>query len=181
MLTSVIQVVTPYGVTWPQWVKLICSVLLFSNFEIIKALATYCAALTHVKCECNSKDIHLQIKNIAKGEINKQQFSNSHLWTAHWLPIQPLDNWVIFFSKLMTSFSNAIPFKCIILLWNWSNTMNILWALWILMVWCFSTGASVATILRMQDAFPAVYGLNGQSLVLKRMRWQAHFFYRLQT
>ena len=32
-------------------------------------------------------------------------------------------------------------------IWNWSNTMNVLSALWILMAWCFSTRASEATVL----------------------------------
>ena len=31
--------------------------------------------------------------------------------------------------------------------WNWPNTMNIWLALWILMAWCFSTRASVASVL----------------------------------
>ena len=36
---------------------------------------------------------------------------------------------------------------CYILVWNWFKTMNILSALWILMVWYFSTRTSVATVL----------------------------------
>ena len=48
------------------------------------------------------------------------------------------------FSK-SNSFSNAFH-EFNILVWNWSNTMNILSALWLLMAWCFSTRASVATL-----------------------------------
>ena len=36
---------------------------------------------------------------------------------------------------------------CNSFIWNWSNTMNVYSALWILMAWCFSTRASVATVL----------------------------------
>ena len=36
---------------------------------------------------------------------------------------------------------------CNIFIWNWSNTMNVQSALWILMAWCLSTRASVATVL----------------------------------
>ena len=46
-----------------------------------------------------------------------------------------------------------------IFVWNWFNTVNIKSVLWILMAWCFSTRASVATVLSMCHTFPAVYGL----------------------
>ena len=36
---------------------------------------------------------------------------------------------------------------CNIFIWNWSNRINVQSALWILMAWCFSTRASVATML----------------------------------
>ena len=44
-------------------------------------------------------------------------------------------------------FSNAVHYKRNILQWNHSSTMNILSTLWTLMAWCFSTRASVATVL----------------------------------
>ena len=50
-------------------------------------------------------------------------------------------------------FQNAILFSCVahyrynISVWNWSNTMLISSAPWVLMVWYFSTRASVATVL----------------------------------
>ena len=45
-------------------------------------------------------------------------------------------------------FSNVVHYKCnIFFVWNWSNTMNVYSALWMLMAWCFSTRASVATVL----------------------------------
>ena len=40
--------------------------------------------------------------------------------------------------------------------WNWSNTIDIWSALWVLMAWCFSTRASVATVL---STHTCVYGL----------------------
>ena len=44
-------------------------------------------------------------------------------------------------------FSNVFHNDCDILVWNWSYTMNILSAVWLLMVWFFSTRAAVATLL----------------------------------
>ena len=44
-------------------------------------------------------------------------------------------------------FCNIVPYVSNYYVWNWSNTMNISSALWIL-TWCFSTRASVATMLR---------------------------------
>ena len=44
-------------------------------------------------------------------------------------------------------FSNLAHQKCNIFVWNWFNTMNVWSALWILMAWCFSTRASVTTVL----------------------------------
>ena len=38
--------------------------------------------------------------------------------------------------------------------------MNVESALWILMTWCFSTRALVATVLSTPHVFPTVYGLN---------------------
>ena len=44
-------------------------------------------------------------------------------------------------------FSNVVHHKCNIFIWNWTDTMNVWSALWMLMAWCFSTRASVATVL----------------------------------
>ena len=52
-----------------------------------------------------------------------------------------------FFFQNVVSFSDAVHLMCNIFIWNWSNTMNVKSALWILMAWCFSTRASVATVL----------------------------------
>ena len=51
------------------------------------------------------------------------------------------------FFKNVILFRNFVHHKCDIFIWNWSNTMNVESALWILMAWCFSTRASVATVL----------------------------------
>ena len=37
---------------------------------------------------------------------------------------------------------NVFRDDCNILVWNWSNTMNILSVVWLLLAWCFSTRAS---------------------------------------
>ena len=44
-------------------------------------------------------------------------------------------------------FSNVVHHKCNIFIWNWTDTMNVWSALWMLMAWCCSTRASVATVL----------------------------------
>ena len=45
------------------------------------------------------------------------------------------------------SISNVVHYKCNILVWHWSNILYISSALWLLMAWCFSTRASVDTVL----------------------------------
>ena len=46
-------------------------------------------------------------------------------------------------------FSN-VYYKCDFFLRQWSNAIHIWSALWVLMIWCFSTRASGATVLNMQ-------------------------------
>ena len=54
-------------------------------------------------------------------------------------------NWVYFFKVILfLRFSTTIV---IFLVRNWSNTTDIISALWLLMAWCFSTRAAVATQL----------------------------------
>ena len=55
--------------------------------------------------------------------------------------------WLGHFFQIVISFSDAVHLMCNIFIWKWSNTMNISSALWILMTWCCSTRASVATVL----------------------------------
>ena len=56
----------------------------------------------------------------------------------------------------MITFQNVISFSDIfhskynMLVWNWSDTMNISTALSLLLAWCFSTRAAVATVLSTQ-------------------------------
>ena len=51
------------------------------------------------------------------------------------------------FFQNVISFFDAVHLMCNSFIWNWSNTMNVNSALWILMAWCFRTMASVATVL----------------------------------
>ena len=60
------------------------------------------------------------------------------------------------FFQNFISFSYIVPYNCISVQ-NCSITMDIQSAWWILMAWCFSTEASVATVLSFH-AFPIVYG-----------------------
>ena len=55
-------------------------------------------------------------------------------------------NWLFFFPQNLILYFDIVHFKSNILVWNGSNAMGILWALWILMTWSFSTRASVATV-----------------------------------
>ena len=57
----------------------------------------------------------------------------------------PLNNWGIF--STFNFFFNVFHHRCNILSWNWSNTRNVVSALWVLMAWGFSTRASVARVL----------------------------------
>ena len=62
-----------------------------------------------------------------------------------WFPL-PLNNRVNFISKFYFIFSCRSIWRKYFGI-NYSNTVNILTTLWILMAWCFSTRASVATVL----------------------------------
>ena len=54
---------------------------------------------------------------------------------------------MVFFFQNVIEFPNVVPYGSNISVWNWSNTTSIYSALSILMAWCFSTSASVATVL----------------------------------
>ena len=56
--------------------------------------------------------------------------------------------------------SIAIPYECNNLIRNYSNTMHIRSALWILMAWCFSTRASVTTVLNTQPCVSSCLRIN---------------------
>ena len=59
------------------------------------------------------------------------------------------------------SFQNVIWFDhWNILAWNYYSTMNIWSALWLLMTWCFSTGASVATVLNTHSCISSCLRVN---------------------
>ena len=49
--------------------------------------------------------------------------------------------------------------KCNSLVWNWSDTMNILSALWQLMAWWFSTRAAMAPVLIMHPCISSRLGV----------------------
>ena len=71
--------------------------------------------------------------------------------------------WLGHFFQNVISFSDAIHLMCISRIWNWSNTMNVSSALWILMAWCFSTRASVATVLTMHPCISQCLRVNEKS------------------
>ena len=72
--------------------------------------------------------------------------------------------------------------KVIFWLRNWSNTMNISWALLLLLAWCFSTRAAVATVLNIHPCISSrlrveceMVSQNGKNtvicVVLLRLPW----------
>ena len=79
--------------------------------------------------------------------------------TSSSLTLERLDH---FFSKPF--FSNVVHYKCNIIISNWANTMSVQSTFWILMAWCFSTRASVATVLTMH---PCV----SRYLRVKQLTW----------
>ena len=58
---------------------------------------------------------------------------------------------------------------CNIFIWNWSNTINVKSALWILMAWYFTTRASVATVL---TTHPCISRCLGVKLTIIRQWWK---------
>ena len=64
-----------------------------------------------------------------------------------------------FFRNVNLSF-DTVHRNLIISVWKWTNTMNILSALWILMAWCFSTRASVATVLSKHPCISSCFWVN---------------------
>ena len=66
-------------------------------------------------------------------------------WRTFCLWLIVLNNWVISF-QTVNLFYHIIHFNCNISVWNRPSTVNIQLAVWVLMAWCFSTRASVATV-----------------------------------
>ena len=76
-------------------------------------------------------------------------------------------------------FSKLLHHKCNIFIWNWSNIMNVSSALWMLMAWCISTRASVATVLTMQPCVSRCLRVNTEAETIwptfSRRHFQMHF------
>ena len=53
-----------------------------------------------------------------------------------------------------------------ILVWSWSDAMYISAGLWILMAWCFSTRASVSTVLSMHPCISSCMWVNFQCIMM---------------
>ena len=87
----------------------------------------------------------LQAPTLINGSAGKYIRDTVVMMLRWMLTLKWLDH---FFSNVI-SFSDAVHLMCNIFVWNWSNTMNVSSALWILMAWCLSTRASVATVLTM--------------------------------
>ena len=109
----------------------------------------WCSAVTWTSWRPKSLETPPFIEQLFHA-FNKENIKAPHYWflrTGHWwISPQTFNDWVIFFQNVI-SFSDAVHLMCNILIWNWSNTVNVKSALWILMPWCFSTMASVATVL----------------------------------
>ena len=57
--------------------------------------------------------------------------------------------------------TNVVQHRCNIFIWNWSNKINIKSALRILMAWCVSSRASVATVLTTHPCVSQCLRANG--------------------
>ena len=79
-----------------------------------------------------------------------------HIYTGPALKHSTLETGSLF-SKL-SLFSKVLYNRCKILVW--SIAMNILAALWILMIWCFRTRPSVATVLNMHPCVSSCLRVN---------------------
>ena len=117
-------------ITQPQWVNrwppaAVTFIFGWSNIVTVDALMTSSNRLLTTTMLCHSDDINIGL--LSDSLITFKQLG-------------------ICFQNVI-SFSNVIPYKCHISVSNWSNTISIYSALWILMTWCFSTRASVATVL----------------------------------
>ena len=66
-------------------------------------------------------------------------------YSITWKHINSETSASFFFLQYFISFSTVVHYDCNIFVWNWSNAVDIWSALWILMPWCWSTRASVAT------------------------------------
>ena len=81
------------------------------------------------------------------------RYFNSHTyWVMIWLWLTPCPRITVWpFQQLGPFFQNVILFSIVVYckceIFVWSNITNILSTLWILMAWCFSTRASVTTVL----------------------------------
>ena len=83
------------------------------------------------------------------------------LWVIDWcLTLKQLGH---FFQNVFL-FSHVVYHGWYVLVRNYSNTMNILTTLWILMTWCFSTKASVATVVTMQACISQHLGVKSLRL-----------------
>ena len=80
-------------------------------------------------------------------------------------------------------FSNVISCKCNISVSNWSNTMNIYSTLWILMAWCFSTRASVITVLSAHPCVSSYLWVNpsGDHFTKKQASFQSELAFTFAT
>ena len=113
----------------------------------------------------NSNEILIKIPNFS--------FMKMHLkiLSAKWRPFCPGGDdltlkWLGHFFQNGNSFSDAVHLMCNIFIWNWSDTMNVSSALRILMAWCFSTRASVATVLTTHPCISRCLRVNRSLMLL---------------
>ena len=107
---------------------------------------------------------HASTKVVTCQKVSSYHLSHKHL--GH------------FFSKC-NLFSLIVHNRCNILVRNCTNTTNILSALWIQMAWCFSTRASVVTVLNMHGH---PYISSGIHQMASKCSWQVpkQYFLKIQ-
>ena len=84
--------------------------------------------------------------------------------------INPKTNGYFFF-KIWLYFLMWLPISRIFFIWNWSNASDIWSALWIMMTCCFSTRASVATVVSMHPCMSSCSWVNGCIMNIWYINW----------
>ena len=107
--------------------------------------------ISHTKYRLHYNDVTCLLNSLLKQTTKKNIKTLHHLpfvreFTDQWSPLT-LEVTGSFFFQNKISFSNVVHYECHILVWNLSNIIAISSAQWVLMPWCFSTRASVATVL----------------------------------
>ena len=130
------------------------------NFPDFSLTAGHPAQCHWFRCEI---DCFLPLMNCIKTPCLLSQQHRSNPEGENCLTLKQLGH---SFKKLIL-FSHVVHYEWNVVVWNYSNTMNIWSTLWILMAWCsISTRTSVATVLNMHLCVSSCLRLNSLRLAI---------------